>query len=501
MAKEFRAAGAKNLLKFKFESGDSAQLFLYYLVFLLSFLCDWVRTCSERVGNFKVGMDSMIEIKTGLDLPIKGSPNQEIGDSQAVTRVALIGSDYPGMKPTMLVKEGDRVKLGQPVFTDKKNEGVLFTAPGSGTVVQINRGERRVFQSVVIELDGKDTAVKFKAHQDLSALTREAIVAELVESGLWTAIRRRPYEKVPAIDAVPHSIFVNAMDTNPLAGDQALAIDRQPAAFVDGISVVSKLTDGNVFVCRDSRASFDAGSAQVETFTGKHPAGLVGTHIHHLDPVGEGKEVWHVSAQDVIAIGRLLKEGILATERVVSLAGPSVKSPRLLLTRVGVSLDELTSGELIDGSHRIVSGSILGGRTSAGVYGYLGRYHQQISVLEEGTHRVPFGWLSPGTNKHSVMGIYLSKLVPTKLVDFTTNTNGSPRAMVPVGTYEKIMPLDILPTQLLRSLIVGDTDMAVKLGALELAEEDLALCTYVCPGKYEYGPILRDNLTTIELES
>jgi Na+-transporting NADH:ubiquinone oxidoreductase subunit A len=291
------------------------------------------------------------------------------------------------------------------------------------------------------------------------------------------------------------------MDTNPLAGDQALAIARQPEAFVDGISVISKLTEGTVFVCRDPQAAFDAGSAQVETFSGKHPAGLVGTHIHHLDPVGEGKEVWHVSAQDVIAIGRLFKEGVLSTERVVSLAGPSVKSPRLVVTRVGASLDELTAGELVDGSHRVVSGSILGGRTASGVFGYLGRYHQQVSVLEEGTHRVPFGWLSPGTNKHSVMGIYLSKLMPGKLLDYTTNTNGSPRAMVPVGAYEKVMPLDILPTQLLRSLIVGDTDMAVKLGALELAEEDLALCTYVCPGKYEYGPILRDNLTTIELES
>ncbi|CAI8276292.1 MAG: Na(+)-translocating NADH-quinone reductase subunit A [Gammaproteobacteria bacterium] len=443
----------------------------------------------------------MIEIKTGLDLPIKGSPKQEIGKSNAVKRVAVIGSDYPGMKPTMLVKEGDQVKLGQPLFADKKNEGVYFTSPGSGKVIEINRGERRLFQSVVIELDGKDTALKFKAHNDLGALTRKAVVEELVESGLWTSIRRRPYEKIPAIDAVPHSIFVNAMDTNPLAGDQALAITRQPKAFVDGISVMSKLTEGTVFVCRDPEASFDAGSAQVAMFSGKHPAGLVGTHIHHLDPVGEGKEVWHVSAQDVIAIGRLCREGILTTERVVSLAGPSVKSPRLVLTRVGASLEELTSGELIDGSHRIVSGSILGGRTASGVYGYLGRYHQQISVLEEGTHRVPFGWLSPGTNKHSVMGIYLSKLVPTKLLEFTTNTNGSPRAMVPIGTYEKIMPLDILPTQLLRSLIVGDTDMAVKLGALELAEEDLALCTYVCPGKYEYGPILRDNLTTIELES
>ena len=443
----------------------------------------------------------MIEIKTGLDLPIKGSPKQEIGEGNAITRVAVIGSDYPGMKPTMLVNEGDQVKLGQPLFADKKNDGVQFTAPGSGKVIEINRGERRVFQSVVIELDGKDTAVKFKSHSDLAALTREAVVEELVESGLWTVIRRRPYEKIPAINAAPHSIFVNAMDTNPLAGDQALAVARQPEAFVDGISVISKLTEGTVFVCRDPQASFDAGSGQVETFSGKHPAGLVGTHIHHLDPVGEGKEVWHVSAQDVVAIGRLIKEGVLSTERVVSFAGPSVKSPRLVITRVGASLDELTAGELVDGSHRVVSGSILGGRTASGVFGYLGRYHQQVSVLEEGTHRVPFGWLSPGTSKHSVMGIYLSKLMPGKLLDYTTNTNGTPRAMVPVGAYEKVMPLDILPTQLLRSIIVGDTDMAVKLGALELAEEDLALCTYVCPGKYEYGPILRDNLTTIELES
>ncbi|MEK9670259.1 MAG: Na(+)-translocating NADH-quinone reductase subunit A [Gammaproteobacteria bacterium] len=443
----------------------------------------------------------MIEIKTGLDLPIKGSPRQEIGEGNAVKRVAVIGSDYPGMKPTMLVNEGDQVKLGQPLFADKKNEGVQFTAPGSGKVIKINRGDRRVFQSIVIELDGKDTAVEFKSHGDLSALTREVVVEALLESGLWTAFRRRPYEKVPAINAVPHSIFVNAMDTNPLAGDQAVVIARQPGAFVDGISVISKLTEGEVFVCRDPKASFDAGSAQVEAFAGKHPAGLVGTHIHYLDPVGEGKEVWHVSAQDVIAFGRLFKEGILSTERVVSLAGPSVKAPRLVITRVGASLDELTTDELVDGTHRIVSGSVLGGRTATGVFGYLGRYHQQVSVLEEGTQRVPFGWLSPGTNKHSVMGIYLSKLMPGKLLDYTTNTNGSPRAMVPIGAYEKVMPLDILPTQLLRSLIVGDTDTAVKLGVLELAEEDLALCTYVCPGKYEYGPILRDNLTTIELES
>ena len=465
------------------------------------FLCRQGRVPFTRVENFKVGMDSMIEIKPGLDLPIKGSPRQEIGKAMVVTRVALLGSDYPGIKPTMLVKEGDTVKAGQPLFADKKNEGVLFTSPGSGSVVEINRGERRVFRSIVIELDETDTSVSFKAHEDLGALSRAVVVEGLIKSGLWTGIRRRPYEKVPSVDAIPHSIFVNAMDTNPLAGDQSIAIARQASAFVNGISVISKLTEGTVFVCRDPDASFDAGAAEVKIFSGKHPAGLVGTHIHYLDSVGEGKEVWHLSAQDIIAIGCLFKDGVISTERVISLAGPSAINPRLLVTRLGASLDELIAGELVEGLHRIVSGSILGGRTASGEVGYLGRYHQQVSVLEEGTERVPFGWMSPGANKHSVMGIYLSKFMPKKLLDYTTNTNGSPRAMVPVGAYEKVMPLDILPTQLLRSLIVGDTDMAVKLGALELAEEDLALCTYVCPGKYEYGPILRDNLTTIESES
>ncbi len=185
----------------------------------------------------------------------------------------------------------------------------------------------------------------------------------------------------------------------------------------------------------------------------------------------------------------------------MAVAGPSVSDPQLVEARLGASIEELTAGALVAGDHRTVSGSVLGGRTAKGTSAYLGRYHQQVSCLPEGTARIPFGWLSPGTNKHSVLGIYLSKLTPKKLIDYTTNTNGSARAMVPVGAYEKVMPLDILPTQLLRSLIVGDTDTAIKLGALELAEEDLALCTYVCPGKYEYGPILRDNLTTIERES
>lgn len=442
----------------------------------------------------------MIDIKAGLNLPIKGSPRQELGAAPATRSVALLGSDYPGMKPTMLVREGDRVKLGQPVFTDKKNEGVVYTAPGAGVVTAIHRGERRVFQALVIELDSEEELVSFTPIPDVTSASREAIVNRLVESGLWTAIRKRPFDKVPAIESVPHSIFVNAMDTHPLAGDPMIAIARHAEAFAYGLSVLRRLTDGPVHVCTAVGVNLSVEQVTVTEFSGPHPAGLVGTHIHHLDPIGEGKEVWHLNAQDVIAIGILCRDGQLFVERVVSLAGPAVQDPRLIVTRLGACLADVVAEQLVDGTHRTVSGSVLGGRTAAGVNGYLGRYHLQISCLEEGTARIPFGWLSPGSDKHSVMGIYLSKLFPKKTLTYTTNTNGSPRAMVPVGAYEKVMPLDILPTQLLRALIVGDTDMAVKLGALELAEEDLALCTYVCPGKYEYGPILRDNLTTIEVE-
>ncbi|NBS12750.1 MAG: NADH:ubiquinone reductase (Na(+)-transporting) subunit A, partial [Gammaproteobacteria bacterium] len=242
----------------------------------------------------------MIDIKAGLNLPIKGSPRQELGAAPATRSVALLGSDYPGMKPTMLVREGDRVKLGQPVFTDKKNEGVVYTAPGAGVVTAIHRGERRVFQALVIELDSEEEQVSFTPISDVTSASREAIVNRLVESGLWTAIRKRPFDKVPAIESVPHSIFVNAMDTHPLAGDPMIAIARHAEAFAYGLSVLRRLTDGPVHVCTAVGTNLSVEQVTVTEFSGPHPAGLVGTHIHHLDPIGEGKEVWHLNAQDVI---------------------------------------------------------------------------------------------------------------------------------------------------------------------------------------------------------
>jgi Na+-transporting NADH:ubiquinone oxidoreductase subunit A len=447
----------------------------------------------------------MVNIKKGLDLPISGKPEQKITDTKVVSKVALVGFDYVGMKPTMYVQVGDVVKKGQLLFEDKKTTGVKYTSPANGKVVEINRGEKRVFQSIVIEITGDD-AIEFEKFDSnsLSALNREQVVTNLVESGMWTAFRTRPYSKVPALDAKPNSIFVTAMDTQPLAADPEVIIKESEQAFKDGLSIIEKLTDGKVFVCTKPGSAISSnGSSRVvfESFSGPHPAGNVGTHIHFLDPVSANKQVWSISYQDVIAVGKLFTSGELCVERVISLAGPGVKSPRLIKTRVGACVAELTNGELTSpSSARIISGSILGGRTSRGSVAYLGRYANQISVLEEQKEREFMGWLSPGINKFSVMNIYLSKLTSGKLFNFTTTTNGSERAMVPIGTYENIMPLDILPTQLLRSLIVGDTEQAQLLGCLELDEEDLALCTFVCPGKYEYGPILRDNLTRIEKE-
>ncbi|MFP3342093.1 Na(+)-translocating NADH-quinone reductase subunit A [Halomonas sp. SIMBA_159] len=449
----------------------------------------------------------MIEVKKGLDLPITGAPEQRIEDAQPVRHVAILGTDYVGMKPTMEVQEGDKVKLGQLLFTDKKIDGVRFTAPAGGEVVAINRGEKRRLLSVVIKVDENEEAMTFASHDRgaLGQLDRQLVVDQLVESGLWTALRTRPFSRTPAIDSVPADIFVTAVDTHPLSADPGFIINENAQAFEDGLKVLTRLTEGNVFLCTGANASIpgsDFSGVKTESFAGPHPAGLVGTHIHYLSPVALHKKVWHIGYQDVIAFGKLFVEGKLDVNRIIAVGGPRAEKPRILRTRVGASTQELLAGEVIKPDDtRVISGSVFSGAAAEGKLTYLGRFHNQISLLEEGNKRTFMGWLSPGANRHSVMGIYLSKFKGLSNYAPTTSTNGSERAMVPVGNYERIMPLDVMPTQLLRSLIVGDIEVAMQLGCLELDEEDLALCTYVCPGKYEYGPILRDNLTMIEKEA
>lgn len=446
----------------------------------------------------------MIKITKGLNLPIAGMPSQQISSKTAVKRVALLGEEYIGMRPSMAVREGDRVQKGQLLFEDKRNSGVRFTAPASGTISAIYRGERRVLQSVVIDVDGDD-AVHFPRYElaDLAALTREAVQQQLMESGMWTAFRTRPFSKIPAPASVPAAIFVTAIDTNPLAADPQPIILAQREAFDAGLTLLTRLTDGKVHVCQASGGKLGGhpvGQVTFNQFAGPHPAGLVGTHIHFLEPVSLKKQVWHLNYQDVIAVGKLFLEGELSSERIVALGGPQVKEPRLLKTCSGASLDELLADELLDDENRVISGSVLSGTHAQGPHAFLGRFHLQISVVKEGREKELFGWVMPGKDKFSITRTTLGHFMKRKLFNFSTDTNGGERAMVPIGNYERVMPLDILPTMLLRDLLAGDTDSAQALGCLELDEEDLALCTYVCPGKYEYGPALRSVLTQIEQE-
>ena len=443
-------------------------------------------------------------LKKGLDLPITGGPEQKISDGNSVKSVAVLGTDYVGLKPKMLVAEGDQVKLGQTLFFDKKNPGVAFTAPGAGVVRAINRGDKRALLSVVIDLNGneKESFTKYK-EKELAGLTVEQVKENLLNSGLWTSFVTRPYGKVPAVDVEPSSIFVTAIDTRPLAADPVVIINERAKDFANGIKVISKLTQGKTYLVKATGAAIEnVEVAQTAEFSGPHPAGLPSTHIHFIDPVNINKFVWHIDYQAVIAIGALFTTGQLNVDRVVALSGPSVKKPRLVRTRVGANLSELVAGELEAVESRVISGSVLYGHSAAGALDYLGAYDLQVSALKEGREREFFGWIVAGKNKYSALNVYVSSRdrKDNRLFPLTTDKNGSNRAIVPVGIYETVTPLDILPTPLLKAIVVGDTDVAQQLGCLELNEEDVALFTFVDPGKHDFAPVLRANLDKIEKE-
>lgn len=443
-------------------------------------------------------------IKKGLDVPINGKPEQKINGKLSSTTYALLGTDYIGLKPTMLVAEGDVVKKGQVLFTDKKMPEVAYTSPVNGLILRINRGEKRSFISIEIQATGSDeiTFASYSANQ-LQNLNRDEVKKNLLESGMWTALRARPFSKVANPNTVPHSIFITAIDTNPLAPSIEKILEGKESAFQNGLILLSKLTEGKLFLCKRPNEKIPTANIpqlSLEEFLGPHPAGNVGTHIHFLDPVNRNKIVWHIGAQDVVAIGNLFTTGKIDTERVISIAGPQVKNPRLVVTNLGVSLTEILKDELNDGENRIISGSVLSGTKAGNNTDYLGRYHQQVTVLSEGRDRKFLGWIKLTGEIFSVKNVLLTKLQKNRLFNFTTDKNGGIRPIVPNGSFEEVMPLDIEITSFLRTIAIKDVEEAEKLGVLELDEEDLALCTFVCPSKNEYGPILRENLSLIEKE-
>lgn len=450
---------------------------------------------------------NMIKIKKGLDLPISGGAGSEIVRAESVTRVALIGSDYPGLRPTMLVDVGDSVKKGQPLFEDKKNPGVVYTAPQGGKILEINRGERRSFVSLVIQVDESAGTVGFDKYdaKNLPTVDRRAVVDELVKSGLWTAFRTRPFAKVPAVNSQPKHIFVTAMDTNPLAPDVKAIINSRSDDFARGLDVISRLTEGTVYVCKGDYQLPQGTAANIkeETFVGPHPAGLAGTHMHKLAGASLERVLWNIGYQDVIAIGSLFTTGELDSSRYVAISGPGVVSPRLVQTVMGACVSELTAGNIKTASkQRVVSGSVIYGRKADGVLDYMGRYFTQISVIPEGDEKEFLGWMMPGFRKFSVSNTFVGPFINKCKENFVFNTgvNGGARAIIPFSCFDRILPMDIIPSLLLRAIAITDTDEAQALGCLELDEEDLALCTYVDPCKSDFGPMLRRCLNKIELE-
>ncbi len=442
-------------------------------------------------------------IKKGLKLPISGEPQESLDLSKEFKKIAIIGSDFIGMKPTMQVQVGDDVRIGEPLFSCKKNIGLVFTSPAAGKVTAINRGDRRLFQSVEIQLSKQEEAVSFKTYisKPVKDYTSEEITKLLIESGEWKGLIQRPFGKVADVAAKPESLFITVIDTNPLAPKPEFVVGQFQDEFKAGIQALSKLSKNKTYFCKSVGSNLKGYGTDIAEFSGPHPAGNPGTHIHFINPVNPTRLVWHIGYQDVIAVGRLILTGSLLTDKMITIGGPLASNPRYLKVRKGAQISELISGEAKEGrALRAISGSVFNGHKAEGAFDYLGAYSNQITLIKEDDKREFLGWHSPGFNKFSIRNTFLSKFIPGKVFNLGSSTHGSVRAMVPTGAFEKVMPLDILPTQLLRALASNDTNQAQDLGCLELTEEDMALLTFASPGKVDFGLMLRKNLNIIEVE-
>ncbi len=452
-------------------------------------------------------MVARIKLKKGLDISIPGAPSREIDSGRPVTTVALVGADFAAVHPRIQAEPGQQVRLGDPLVLDKHNPVIRFTSPGTGTVREINRGYRRRLQSLVIELD--DSSADDKRFSSPEKLDPTSIRNLLLQSGTWTGFRTRPFDRIPDPGTSPGAIFVTAIDTRPLAADPVPVVARYEEDFARGLNLICNLAEVPKYLCTGpnwSERQIDQKAVNHVVFDGAHPAGLPGTHIHRLYPVSADRQAWHINYQHVIAIGHLARTGTIMTERVVALAGPGVKNPRLLITRAGANLQELLADELQpDEKHEVISGSVLDGYAAQSPFNFLGHYHNQISVIPDHAESKLFGWFRLGCmdgkdRKPKVHGDASLPYTRNSLAAFSAGTNarrGRKSALMPTESFERVMPLDILPTPLLRALLVADTDSAQALGCLELAEEDLALCSYVCPAKQDYGAALRMNLSQI----
>lgn len=442
-------------------------------------------------------MPVTVRLKKGLDIKLKGTPARNLAGGINSALYGIRPVDFPGLTPKMLVKPGDSVKAGTPLFLSKVRPTILFTSPVSGIVREVKRGEQRKLLEVVIEKSGDDY-IDFGKSDPLKT-EREEIIEKLLKSGLWPSVRQRPYHIIANPADKPKSLFISGFDTAPLAPDLNFVMENaSPELFYSGLKAISKLTDGKVHLVLDGKCEppalmKNAPGVEISYFEGPHPAGNTGIHIHHLDPVNKGEVVWYLNIQDLLAVGRLFSEGIYRPERIIALSGSEVMNPQYYKVLSGVAVKELTSGNLNSGNLRFISGNVLTG-TKVSLDGYLGYYDNMITVIPEGDYYEFFGWMMPGLKKYSFSKTFLSGIFKSRDYRLDTNMHGGHRAFVMTGQYEKVVPMDIYPMQLLKAVIAQDIDNMENLGIYEIAEEDLALCEFICSSKIEIQSIVRQGL-------
>ena len=442
-------------------------------------------------------MSKVIKIKKGLDINMKGKAEKILNQTDPSEMYAIKPIDFPGLTPKLAVKEDHEVKAGSPLFFDKYKPEVLFTSPVSGRVVSVTRGERRRILEVVVKADSEIVYESFK-QGDPKSMQREEIIENLQRSGLWPFIRQRPYNIIANPADKPKAVFISAFDTSPLAPDYDFVLKGEKESFRTGFNALSQLTDGDIHIGVNgtfpvSDVYQDLDGCQLNHFRGPHPTGNVGIQIHHVDPINKGDIVWTVNPQDVVIIGRLFEKGVFDAARVVALAGSEVKTPRYYKSMLGASIVTLVKENVEEGNFRYISGNVLTGSRIM-KDGYIGYYDSLVTVIPEGDHYDFLGWGLPGLKKFSMSRTFLAFLTPGKEYTLHTNLNGGKRAFVMTGQYEKVLPMDIYPVQLLKSILIEDIDLMENLGIYEIAEEDFALCEYICTSKTDVQSIIREGI-------
>lgn len=443
-------------------------------------------------------MTQVVKLRKGLDISLVGRAEKVLTPLQQTEEYALTPDDFHGITPKMLVKSGDNVKVGSPIFFDKHRPNLIFTSPVSGVVKDINRGDKRKILNITITSDNVNEREKFDVG-NLSDLNAMQIKELILASGLWPMIIQRPYGIIADENITPKSIFISLFDTAPLGVDMDYILEKQHDEFSKGIEVLNKLTDGSIHFGTSSNTSSQIVSiankiGKTTMFAGKHPAGLVGVQINNTHPIAKGDIIWSIDAQSVAMIGRFFMNGFVDFSKTIAICGSEVEKPKYQRVIIGANIRSILNNSVnLGDNNRIICGNVLSG-IKVNIDGYLSYYNNQITVIPEGDKYEFLGWIAPRLNKFSVSRSYFSWLFPNKKYSLDTNTNGDERALVMTGEYEKVFPMNIYPVYLLKAILAKDIDKMENLGIYEVIPEDFALCEFICTSKIPVQKIVREGL-------